>query len=143
MVTTTGASWNVNTAMIEDTIQVMLWAFGGGRIITTAATNADVGYSDLEVAEEMDLMALGLEGENVHGMPRRMIVPKIVSVGDVEVANRRADDKHKYDTSFRSLCRIKDVLIRDINAESSRPDRAPAPGLDPGRPVRTRAGAAP
>jgi hypothetical protein len=114
LVTTTGAEWNVNTVMIEDVLQVMLWAFGGGRITTVAGTDTEAGYEDLEVAEEMDLMALGLEGKNEFGYARRMVVPKVVSVADVEVEYRRAEDKHQYETSFRSLCRTRDVLIRNI-----------------------------
>ncbi|MDD3523511.1 MAG: hypothetical protein PHQ41_02335 [Candidatus Cloacimonetes bacterium] len=106
----------IEATLAEDTLQTMLWAYGGGSIDTVAATVSEYGYSDLTISDELDHLMLGLEGVNDQGLPRRVIWPDVLSVAEVETAYRRSETQRLYAVSFRMVNPLSDMIIHNIDA---------------------------
>lgn len=115
-VETTEIEFKVEATLAEDTLETMRTAFGGGTITTTAAGVGTIGKKTLALASDLDHFALGLEGKNPSGFWRRMLVPEIVSIADVEITNRRAAGLRLYKVSFMALSAIEEVTIVDMTA---------------------------
>jgi hypothetical protein len=113
---TNGLEFTMDCTLSEDTIETMRIAYGGGIVTTVAATTTLHGYQDLKISSEMEDFAFGFEGENQFGLARRVVVPVVKSVGDIQTAYRRADSQRAYEVSFKSLVSLDDVLIRNITA---------------------------
>jgi hypothetical protein len=113
---TNSLEFTMDCTLSEDTIETMRIAYGGGVVTTTAAGAGTYGYQDLVISDEMEDFAFGFEGENQFGRPRRVVVPVVKSVGDIQTAYRRADSQRSYEVSFKSLVALKDVKIRNITA---------------------------
>lgn len=111
---TNGLEFTMDVTLSEDTIETMRIAYGGGVVTTVAATATAHGYQDFRIADEMEDFAFGFEGENQFNLPRRVVVPVVKSVGDIQTAYRRADSQRSYEVSFKSLVALKDVKIRNI-----------------------------
>lgn len=118
---TNGLEFTMDVTLSEDTIETMRVAYGGGIITTVAATASEHGYQDLRIADEMEDFAFGFEGENQFQLPRRVVVPVVKSVGDIQTAYRRADSQRSYEVSFKSLVALKDVHIRNITQAPTGP----------------------
>lgn len=118
---TNGLSFTADVTLSEDTIQTMRIAYGGGTVDAVAATTTEFGYEDLEISDEMEDFAFGFEGENQFNLPRRVCIPVVKSVGDIQTAYRRADSQRSYEVSFKSLVALKDVKIRNITAAPTGP----------------------
>lgn len=104
----------VLTALSEDTIESMKLAYGGGTIVTTAATTTQPPKKTLTLSDTLDQLAVGLEGVDVEGFPRRIYVPLAVSVAEVTTAYRRAANNRSYAVSLRALCPLPSIVIADI-----------------------------
>lgn len=112
----TSSSPQVELSLSEDTLQTMKWSWGGGTIVTTAATASEFGYSDLTISEELEHFMLGLESKNPAGMPRRVILGDVVSTGEVETAYRRADSQRLYPCVFSLLTPVTKMKVHDITS---------------------------
>lgn len=106
--------FTMGVSLSEDTIETMRIAYGGGIVTTEAGTASEYGYQDLTISDEMEDFGFGFEGENQHGLPRRVVVPVVKSVGEIETTYRRADSQRSYEVSFRSLVPLSEVTIRNI-----------------------------
>lgn len=115
-VRTTELTFTVGCSLSEDTMETMRIAFGGGTITTTPATETTPGVKRLQVSPELDQFALGAEGRNEFGKPRRILIPIVLSVADAEVQYRRAAAPRRYSVSFQSLIDIQSCEFRDIIA---------------------------
>lgn len=113
---TTGMSFAITTELAEDTLSTMKLAFGGGTLTQVAPTAGQPGYETLVIADEMERLGLGFEGQNEHGMPRRVLIPTVVSEAKVKTAYRRANGQRTYEVSLTSLVPPSDVLIENITA---------------------------
>lgn len=111
-----GKTLTVTGALAEDTLQHMLWAYGGGELTTVAAGAAQVGKQTLSLRDKLDKWALGVETINKFGFYRRFLIPKVVIASDVEAAFRRAADKRMYNFEASSICPIEDIEIVDMTA---------------------------
>lgn len=118
---TNGLEFTMDVTLSEDTIETMRIAYGGGIVTTVAATADEHGYQDLRIADEMEDFAFGFEGENQFQLPRRVVVPVVKSVGDIQTAYRRADSQRSYEVSFKSLVALKDIHIRNITSKPTGP----------------------
>lgn len=118
---TNGLSFTADVTLSEDTIPTMRIAYGGGTVTAVAATATEHGYEDLQISDEMEDFAFGFEGENQFQKPRRVCVPVVKSVGDIQTAYRRADSQRSYEVSFKSLVALKDVKIRNIVSNPTGP----------------------
>lgn len=118
---TNSLEFTMDCTLSEDTIETMRLAYGGGIVDTHAATTTLHGYQDLQISDEMEDFAFGFEGENQFKLPRRVVVPVVKSVGDIQTAYRRADSQRSYEVSFKSLVALADVKIRNITAVPTGP----------------------
>lgn len=120
-VRTTEVTFSVNASLSEDSLDTMKLAFGGGRIDVVPATASTPAKRTLIVSDELEQFALGFEGKNEFGLPRRILIPVVLSVADAEAAYRRAAAPRRWNTSFRSLVDIQDCDIVDITAPATGP----------------------
>lgn len=110
-VNTTGLDISFDTVLSEDTLQTMQVAFGGGTITTTAPGVSQIGKSELVIGSDLDQYAFGFEARNEFGFFKRVFVPTVVSVGQVEALHRRAADARRYAVSFRAICAPEEIKI--------------------------------
>lgn len=116
-----GKTLTVSGALAEDTLQHMLWAYGGGTLTTVAAGASQVGKQTLSLQDKLEKWALGVETINKFGFYRRFLIPKVVIASDVEASYRRAADKRMYSFEANSICPIEDVEIVDMTAVATGP----------------------
>jgi len=110
-VRTSSLAFNATVTLSEDTLQTMKVAYGGGTITTTAATTTAFGYESLKISDEMEDFSFAFEGENQFKLARRVLIPVVKSVGEIETTYRRAEEQRLYAVSFRSLVPLKDCEI--------------------------------
>lgn len=116
-VETTEVELLVEATLAESTLETMRLAFGGGTITTQAAGVGVIGKKELQISSDLQHFALGMEGQNPLGFFRRMLIPDIVSIADVEETNRRAASLRLYKVSFRALVPPEEIVIVDKTAE--------------------------
>lgn len=115
-VETTEIECKVEAVLAEDTLETMRVAFGGGTVTTQAAATGVIGKKTLVISSDLDHFALGLEGKDTFGFWRRVLVPDIVSIADVELNNRRAASLRLYKVSFWSLVKVEDMTFVEQTA---------------------------
>lgn len=115
-VETSEVEFRVEITLAEDTLKSMRLAMGGGTITTTAAATGQIGKQTLQLSNDLEHFALGLEGKNPEGFWRRMLVPDVVSIADVEQVNRRAASLRMYKVSLWCLSSIEEVEIHNMTA---------------------------
>lgn len=118
-IVTTGIDMAAEVVLSEDTIKTMQVAYGGGLVEITAPGVGQPGKTVLTLSSDMDEFAFGFEGVNASGLPRRVMIPAVVSVGQVETAYRRAANARRYATSFRAICAPEEVEIVEITAPAT------------------------
>lgn len=112
-VETTDMDVRFEVTLSEDTLTKMKIAFGGGVVTATAAASGVIGKEELVIASDLDHLALGFECKNYAGFFRRILIPDIVSVADVETMFRRAANARRYKASFRCLVAPEQITFRD------------------------------
>jgi len=118
---TTSAGFTVSVSLSEDTLNTMRYAYGGGTIETVAPGAGTPGKQRLIISEEVEHFALGLEGqaparEGIQTPWRRILIPDVTSVAEVETAYRRADQQRVYPATFTSLVPVSQIEIAELNA---------------------------
>lgn len=118
---TTSAGFTVNTSLSEDTLDTMRYAYGGGTITTHAAGASTTGTQTLVISEEVDHFVLGLEGQakprtGIATPWRRVLIPDVTSIAEVETAYRRAEQQRVYPCTFTSLVPVSEIIISEMNA---------------------------
>lgn len=98
---------HVNITLAEDTLQTWMWAMGGGTITVTSQTQ------QLVVPSIMQKFAVGFEGSNQYGFPRRVVMQPCVSIGNAKVAFRRAKNARTWATSFNYLGTLENMFIKE------------------------------
>lgn len=117
-VETSDVEFKIEAVLAEDTFETMRVAYGGGSIVTQAAASGVIGKKTLTLSNDLDHFALGLEGRNTYGFFRRILVPEIVSIADVEQVNRRSASLRLYKVSFWSLSSIDQVVFIEKTADA-------------------------
>lgn len=100
--------------LAEDSLQTMLWAFGGGTITAIAAAPTQPAMSVLQVHSNLDQFAFGFEGTDPAGFYRRVLAQPCVSAGKVDAKFRRAAGKRMYQTSFTYMNSLENLMIREM-----------------------------
>lgn len=118
---TTSAGFTVAVSLAEDTLNTMRYAYGGGVIETIAPTATTVGKMRLRISEEVEHFVLGIEGQapartGIATPWRRILIPDVTSVAEVETAYRRAEQQRAYPATFTSLVPVSDIEIAELNA---------------------------
>lgn len=118
---TTSAGFTISVSLAEDTLNTMRYAYGGGVIETVAAGAGTPGIQRLRISEEVEHFAIGLEGQapartGIATPWRRIFIPDVTSVAEVETAYRRAEQQRVYPATFTSLVPVSEVDIVELNA---------------------------
>lgn len=112
----TNRNVRVRFAMSEDTVENMKIAYGGGTITTVAAASTQPGKKTLALSDSLDKLAVGFEGLNSFGFFRRVYIPAVLSLADVETAYRRAANNRAYAVELRAICKPSEILVVDKTA---------------------------
>jgi hypothetical protein len=99
----------------------MRYAYGGGTITTTAPGATTHGKQRLVISDEVEHFALGLEGQakprsGIATPWRRVLIPDVTSVAEVETPYRRAEQQRVYPATFTSLVPVGEIIIDELNA---------------------------
>lgn len=118
---TTSAGFTVSLSLSEDALDKMRYAYGGGTIETVAPTASTPGVQRLRISEEVEHFALGLETQapartGIATPWRRILIPDVTSVAEVETAYRRAEQQRVYPATFTSLVPVSAIEIVELNA---------------------------
>lgn len=115
----TGIDIACEVVLSEDTVDTMTIAFGGGVTTVTAPGVGQPGKTELTIGSDLDHYAFGFEALNASGFPRRVMIPDVVSVGQVETMYRRAANARRYATSFRAVCAPEEIEVVEITAAAT------------------------
>lgn len=117
-VNTTGLDISAEIVLSEDTLETMVTAYGGGSVVTTAASTGQIGKKTLTIGSDLDQYAFGFETQNQNGFFRRVMIPTVVSVGQAETLYRRAQDARRYAVSLRVLCAPEEIVVISKTADA-------------------------
>ncbi len=107
LVDTTDVSFDVSFA--EDTLQNMLYAYGGGAIVVTG------GVSTLTLSDSLTHLAVGFESvSTAASATRRVYVPDMVSAGKVKTAYMRFKGPRVYPATFSAVCPLSSIVIYEL-----------------------------
>jgi hypothetical protein len=106
----------VITTLSEDTLANMKLAYGGGAIVTQAATGTVIGKSTLTLSDTLDTLSVGFEAVNAFGYFRRVYVPKVISAASVDTTYRRAAKQRLYPVTLSAICDPTLIVIVDQTA---------------------------
>lgn len=109
-------TFELRFTLSEDTPETMKLSYGGGVIATIVAGVGVAGKKRLKLANNLDNLAVGFEAVNAAGLPRRLYVPSVLSVADVETAYRRATNNRSYNTVLSAVCDPSEIQIDDWTA---------------------------
>lgn len=118
-ITVASTTVSVSTSLAEYTLQNMKLSYGGGTITQTAAATGTPGKARLNLSDELEELAIILEGKNPEGFYRRYYIPRALSVASVETAHRRSESKKLLPVTFESISDISDVFIDDMTAAAT------------------------
>jgi hypothetical protein len=118
---TTSVGFSVSVTLSEDTLDTMRIAYGGGTITTVAPTVTVRGTKTLVISSDSQYFALGIEGQappraTLPTPWRRILIPKVSSVAEVETAYRRSDQQRVYACTFNALVAPELCPIKEYNA---------------------------
>lgn len=102
---------SVAVTLAEDTVENMKLTWGGSLVINTGATPPN---KVLTLAATVPTVAVGFEGINPFGKPRRIYIPAAVAVANAQVGYRRAAEKRMYAVTFRAICAPSSVTVTEV-----------------------------
>lgn len=115
----TSKNVRIRGSLAEDVLESMKLAYGGGTVTTTAAGVGQPAKKVLKLSDTLDELAACFEGVNKYGKWRRIYIPKMLSLADVETAYRRAANNRAYPFELRAICLPSDIEIHEKSAEAS------------------------
>lgn len=108
---------SVTTVLSEDTLATFKLVTGGlSSIAVTAPGVSQIGKSVLTLAEGLQAVALGFDAPNEFGFYKRVYIPKVLSVANVQAVYRRAADARRYAVTFRAICPVNTITITSKTA---------------------------
>lgn len=122
LVVTNEVTIEMRFSLSEDTVESMKLAYGaGGTISTITGATGIAAKKRLTLSSLLAKLTAGFEGVNAAGFPRRVYVPAVLSVGDVETRYRRAANNRSYPAVLRAVCDPSVVVIDDWTAAAAGP----------------------
>lgn len=118
VITVEETTLKVGFTFAEATLENLRYAVGGGTITTQAAAAGVIGKKTLALSEDLEVVKLGFEGKNPQGFFRRVIIPRVVSIGKIKAQLDRSKNKQVYSAEFESICPITDIKIFDKTANA-------------------------
>ena len=117
-ISTESSSFKVQFGLAESTLENMKYAFGGGTITTTAASSGVIGKKSLVLSDDLEVLQLGFEAKNAQGFFRRVIIPRVVSVGKIKSEFDRAKNYQVWNCEFEAICPIDSIQIYEKTANA-------------------------
>lgn len=118
VITVEETTMKVSFTFAEATLENLRYATGGGTITTQAAGTGIIGKKTLTLSEDLEVVKLGFEGKNPDGFYRRVIIPRVVSIGKIKAQFDRSKNKQIYAAEFESVNAISDIKIYDKTANA-------------------------
>lgn len=118
VITTESSTFKIQMGFAEATLENFMHAAGGGTISTQAAAVGSIGKKSLQLSENLKVVKLGLEGLNPQGFYRRIIIPRVVSVGKIKTEYDRSKNKQVYTAEFEAVCSVSDIKMYDKTANA-------------------------
>ena len=119
VITVEETTLKIGFTFAEATLENLMHASGGGTLTQQVATAALHGVETLKLSEDLAVVKIGFEGKNPYGFWRRVIVPRVVSIGKIKAQLDRSKNKQVYAAEFSSICPIEDIIIRDKKANKT------------------------
>lgn len=107
---------NIEAALAEDTVDTIRLSWGGGDIVTAAATASLPGTKKMTLTDDIEYWTAALEMRNSFGLARRVYIPKVSLTGSGETSFRRSADKRTYPIRVASISRPSEIEIVEITA---------------------------
>jgi len=118
LVTVNESTFSLATALVEDVLDNLKTAMGGGALSKVAAATGVIGKTSFNPSDQLDVVAVGFEAKNTFGFFRRMHLPRAVATGSVEMAHRRSESKRMFGASFQSISAMPDISVVDKTANA-------------------------
>ena len=117
-ITTDSSAFKVQFGLAESTLENMRYAFGAGTITTTAASSGQIGKKTLVLSDDLEVFALGFEAKNPQGFFRRVIIPRVVSVGKLKTEFDRSKNMQIWNVEFEAICPLDTIQIYEKTANA-------------------------
>ncbi|PLS86466.1 MAG: hypothetical protein CYG60_07080, partial [Actinobacteria bacterium] len=118
VITIESTTMKVMFKFAEATLENMKAASGGGAIVTQQPGTGIIGKKTLTLSSNLEIVAVGFEGLNPQGFFRRIIIPRVVSVGKIKTEWDRSKNKQVYAAEFESICSAEEISIYDKTANA-------------------------
>lgn len=112
---TTSNALAIVATLMEDTLETMKLAWGGGVITTVAPATGVPGTRTLVLSESVGIFSVGFEGKGPEGLWRRVMVPQMQPTANLQTPYRRAAAAREYPITWNAICPISSVVIKDWN----------------------------
>lgn len=119
IITIEETTMKVMLTFAEATLKNLGYAVGGGTVTTTAAGASQIGKRELVLSEDLETVALGFEGQSPEGFFRRILIPKVISVGKINAEHTRSKTKQLYKCEFESITPISQITIKEKFANAT------------------------
>lgn len=119
VITVEESTVSIMVTMAEATLENLRYASGGGTVTVTAPGTGQIGKKTLVLSEDLEVLRVGFEGKNPQGFFRRVIIPRVVSVGKIKAEWDRSKNKQMYAATFESICSVEEILIYDKTANAT------------------------
>lgn len=117
-ITVESSSFKVQFGLAESTLENIKLATGSGTLSTQAAAAGVIGKKTLVLSDELEVLKLGFEAKNPQGFYRRVIIPRVVSVGKIKTEFDRSKNMQIYMAEFEAICPMSDIKIYDKTANA-------------------------
>lgn len=116
-VTVQTADLQITTSMSEDTLTNINLAWGnGGTIVVTPPGAGQPGKSVLTLSTNFAQVAAAVVGKNQLGFARVLLIPQVISAGQVQTAYRRAAQQKLYPLTLSAVCAFNTIIWTDLTA---------------------------
>lgn len=116
-VTVQTADLQITTSMSEDTLANINLAWGnGGTIVVTPPGAGQPGKSVLTLSTNFAQVAAAVVGKNQLGFARVLLIPQVISAGQVQTAYRRAAQQKLYPLTLSAVCAFNTIIWTDLTA---------------------------
>ena len=120
LVVTTLVNVTIAFSLSEDTVESMKLAYGNsGSITPISGATGIAAKKRLTLSNTLGKLTCGFEATNAGPYPRRVYVPAVMSVGDVETDYRRAANNRSYPVTLRAVCDPSAIVIDDWTAAAA------------------------
>jgi hypothetical protein len=116
-VTVQTADLQITASLSEDTLANVNMTWGnGGTIAVTPAGAGQPGKSVLTLSTNFAQMAAAIVGKNQLGFARVLLIPQVISAGQVQTAYRRAAQQKLYPLTLSAVCTFTSITWTDLTA---------------------------